>query len=62
MSHGWAPDPPMVGIRSPICLVVGSCTRHPDWSSELGGGEGMRHKVVVGESPGAGGNGEEAVG
>ena len=27
--HGWAPDPPMVGIRSPIGLVVGSCTRHP---------------------------------
>ena len=27
--HGWAPDPPMVGIRSPICLVVGSCTSHP---------------------------------
>jgi len=23
---GWAPDPPMVGIRSPIGLVVGSCT------------------------------------
>ena len=23
--HGWAPDPPMVGIRSPIGLVVGSC-------------------------------------
>jgi hypothetical protein len=22
---GWAPDPPMVGIRSPIGLVVGSC-------------------------------------
>ena len=22
--HGWAPDPPMVGIRSPIGLVVGS--------------------------------------
>ena len=28
-SHGWAPDPPMVGIRSPLGLVVGSCTRHP---------------------------------
>ena len=27
--HGWAPDPPMVGIRSPIGLVVGSCTSHP---------------------------------
>jgi hypothetical protein len=31
--HGWTPDPPMVGvtvgIRSPICLVVGSCTSHP---------------------------------
>ena len=26
---GWAPDPPMVGIRSPIGLVVGSCTSHP---------------------------------
>ena len=26
---GWAPDPLMVGIRSPIGLVVGSCTRHP---------------------------------
>ncbi len=26
---GWAPDPPRVGIRSPIGLVVGSCTRHP---------------------------------
>ena len=26
---GWTPDPPMVGIRSPICLVVGSCTSHP---------------------------------
>jgi hypothetical protein len=25
---GWAPDPPMVGIRSPIGLVVGSCTSH----------------------------------
>ena len=25
----WAPDPPMVGIRSPIGLVVGSCTSHP---------------------------------
>jgi hypothetical protein len=24
-----APDPQMVGIRSPICLVVGSCTNHP---------------------------------
>jgi len=23
------PDPPMVGIRSPIGLVVGSCTSHP---------------------------------
>ena len=22
--HGWAPDPPMVGIRSPIGLVVGT--------------------------------------
>ncbi len=28
-AHGWAPDPPMVGIRSPIGLVVGSCTSHP---------------------------------
>jgi hypothetical protein len=27
--HGWAPDPPMVGIRSPIGLVVESCTSHP---------------------------------
>ena len=27
--HGWAPDPPMVGIRSPIGLAVGSCTSHP---------------------------------
>ena len=27
--HGWAPDPPMLGIRSPIGLVVGSCTSHP---------------------------------
>jgi len=30
--RGWAPDPPMVGIRSrrsPIGLVAGSCTRHP---------------------------------
>jgi len=27
--HGWAPDPPMEGIRSPIGLVVGSCTIHP---------------------------------
>ena len=26
---GWAPDPPMVGIRSPIGLAVGSCTSHP---------------------------------
>jgi hypothetical protein len=26
---GWAPDPLMVGIRSPDGLVVGSCTRHP---------------------------------
>jgi len=26
---GWSPDPPMVGIRSPIGLVVGSCTSHP---------------------------------
>ena len=26
---GWAPDPPMVGIRSPDGLVVGSCTSHP---------------------------------
>jgi len=26
---GWAPDPPMVGIRSPIGLVVGSCTSYP---------------------------------
>ena len=25
----WAPDPLMVGIRSPIGLVVGSCTSHP---------------------------------
>ena len=27
---GWAPDPLMVGIRSPIGLVVGSCTSHPE--------------------------------
>jgi hypothetical protein len=27
--HGWAPDPQMVGIRSPMGLVVGSCTSHP---------------------------------
>ena len=27
--HGWAPDPLMVGIRSPDGLVVGSCTSHP---------------------------------
>ena len=27
---GWVPDPPMVGIRSPIGLVVGSCTSHPE--------------------------------
>jgi hypothetical protein len=27
--HGWAPDPPMVVIKSPVCLVVGSCTSHP---------------------------------
>jgi hypothetical protein len=26
---GWALDPPMVGIRSPVSLVVGSCTSHP---------------------------------
>jgi hypothetical protein len=26
---GWAPDPLMVGIRSPNGLVVGSCTSHP---------------------------------
>jgi len=26
---GWAPDPLMVGIRSPIGLVVESCTSHP---------------------------------
>jgi len=26
---GWAPDPLMVGIRSPIGLVVGSCTSYP---------------------------------
>jgi len=26
---GWAPDTPMVGIRSPTGLVVGSCTSHP---------------------------------
>jgi len=26
---GWAPDPLMVGIRSPIGQVVGSCTSHP---------------------------------
>ena len=26
---GWAPDPLMVGIRSPDGLVVGSCSRHP---------------------------------
>jgi hypothetical protein len=26
---GWAPDPLMVGIRSPVSLVVGSCTSHP---------------------------------
>jgi hypothetical protein len=26
---GWAPDPLMVGIRSPDGLVVGSCTSHP---------------------------------
>jgi hypothetical protein len=25
---GWAPDPLMVGIRSPDGLVVGSCTSH----------------------------------
>jgi hypothetical protein len=25
----WAPDPLMVGIRSPDGLVVGSCTSHP---------------------------------
>ena len=29
--HGWAPDPPMVGIRSPIGLVVGSCTSLEFW-------------------------------
>jgi len=28
---GWAPDLPMVGIRSPIGLVVGSCTSHPEF-------------------------------
>jgi hypothetical protein len=28
-SPGWAPDPLMVGIRSPDGLVVGSCTSHP---------------------------------
>ena len=27
---GWAPDPLMVGIRSPDGLVVGSCTSHPE--------------------------------
>jgi hypothetical protein len=26
---GWAPDPLMVGIRSPDGLLVGSCTSHP---------------------------------
>jgi hypothetical protein len=26
---GWAPDPLLVGIRSPNGLVVGSCTSHP---------------------------------
>ena len=26
---GWAPDPLMVGIRSPDGLVVGSCTSQP---------------------------------
>jgi hypothetical protein len=26
---GWAPDPLLVGIRSPDGLVVGSCTSHP---------------------------------
>jgi hypothetical protein len=26
---GWAPDPRISGIRSPIGLVVGSCTSHP---------------------------------
>jgi hypothetical protein len=26
---GWAPDPLMVGIRSPDWLVVGSCASHP---------------------------------
>jgi hypothetical protein len=26
---GWAPDPLMVGIRSPDGVVVGTCTRHP---------------------------------
>jgi hypothetical protein len=26
---GWAPDPLLVGIRSPDGLVVGSCTNHP---------------------------------
>jgi hypothetical protein len=30
--HGWAPDPPMVVIRSPIGLVVGSCSDQPPWS------------------------------
>ena len=33
---GWAPDPPMVGIRSPIGLVVGSCTSHPGVWVRLG--------------------------
>jgi len=29
LHNGWSPDPPMVGIRFPIGLVVGSCTSHP---------------------------------
>jgi hypothetical protein len=44
-----APDPPMVGIRSPIGLVVGSCTSHP-WSfgfdSQTRGTRKQAHPVL----------------
>ena len=49
-AHGWAPDPPMVGIRSPIGLVVGSCTSHP----------GVLGSIPKREEPGTRNQGKQA--
>jgi len=58
---GWTPDPPMVGIRSPICLVVGSCTSHPGVLGSIPKREGkqadpiLKHRVPHGSQPSLGG-------